>query len=492
MRPPSLPGEVSPELWAACGGPVARAPHVGSLVYYFPEGHFEYSPSSRISDIPSPYLSRPFFLCTVLSVRLLADPDSDEVFSVISLCPFEGSHSSTSSPQRLMTHNPGSTESFSKVLTQSDANNGGGFSVPRSCADTIFPPLDLTADPPVQNLLMRDVHGKVFEFRHIYRGTPRRHLLTTGWARFVNEKKLIAGDTVVFIKNGRDLFIGVRRGPRFVRAHVAPEEVLNSIESAANGRNFEVVYYPRMGDGGLEFVVEKERVERAMMAGYWSVGLRVKMAVEAVDSVRTSVYLGTVSEIRSKPSPWTTSPWRALQVTWDDPEAVKLVRQVSPWQVEINQSIPTIHSTIAPPYNYTPPPLKRARTNPTSNDRFTPHTLAPCIQGARHSDYHLPSAVYGTPGPSTPLTPPNNSNQFFPDLEGSDQTGMELSRSSKIGTLMLFGKLIEFVQSDDSGGEGFKEASGDEVFLPGFNEPQTGPAHHTRYFTDLVLQSEGI
>lgn len=206
--PVSSPTELPPHIWRACGGPSARAPHVDSLVYYFPEGHLEQC-ASVPSDFSPTNLHRPFFLCTVTSVHLLADPDSDEVYSVFSLnptasssSPFNGYHAATSPPHI----HPAS--SFSKVLTQSDANNGGGFSVPRFCADSIFPPLDLGSDPPVQNLTMRDIHGKVFEFRHIYRGTPRRHLLTTGWSRFVNDKKLVAGDTVVFIRNGNDLLVG--------------------------------------------------------------------------------------------------------------------------------------------------------------------------------------------------------------------------------------------------------------------------------------------
>ncbi|KAI3690723.1 hypothetical protein L2E82_48930 [Cichorium intybus] len=50
--------------------------------------------------------------------------------------------------------------SFAKTLTQSDANNDGGFSVPRYCAETTFPKLDYTADPPVQTILAKDVMGK--------------------------------------------------------------------------------------------------------------------------------------------------------------------------------------------------------------------------------------------------------------------------------------------------------------------------------------------
>ncbi|RYQ99943.1 hypothetical protein Ahy_B07g087962 [Arachis hypogaea] len=89
---------------------------------------------------------------------------------------------------------------FAKTLTQSDANNGGGFSVPRYCAVTIFPRLNYSVEPPVQTIIAKDVHGQCWKFRHIYRGTPRRHLLTTGWSNFVNHKKLVAGDSIVFLR----------------------------------------------------------------------------------------------------------------------------------------------------------------------------------------------------------------------------------------------------------------------------------------------------
>ena len=31
-------------------------------------------------------------------------------------------------------------------------------------------------------------------------GQPKRHLLTTGWSVFVSSKRLIAGDSVLFIR----------------------------------------------------------------------------------------------------------------------------------------------------------------------------------------------------------------------------------------------------------------------------------------------------
>ncbi|KZV55554.1 auxin response factor 18-like [Dorcoceras hygrometricum] len=67
-----------------------------------------------------------------------------------------------------------------------------------------------TADPLMQNVIAKDVHGETWNFRHIYMGTPRRHLLITGWSTFVNQKKLVAGDSIVFLRaDNRDLCVGI-------------------------------------------------------------------------------------------------------------------------------------------------------------------------------------------------------------------------------------------------------------------------------------------
>jgi hypothetical protein len=59
---------------------------------------------------------------------------------------------------------------------------------------------DYLQQPPAQELVARDLHDQEWHFRHIYRGQPRRHLLTTGWSIFVNNKRLQAGDSVLFIR----------------------------------------------------------------------------------------------------------------------------------------------------------------------------------------------------------------------------------------------------------------------------------------------------
>ncbi len=108
---------------------------------------------------------------------------------------------------------------------------------------------DYLQQPPAQELVARDLHDQEWHFRHIYRGEqclefflwtsvgefinlilatadfsaailrksptrsknlsstflcgtgqPRRHLLTTGWSIFVSNKRLQAGDSVLFIR----------------------------------------------------------------------------------------------------------------------------------------------------------------------------------------------------------------------------------------------------------------------------------------------------
>lgn len=39
-----------------------------------------------------------------------------------------------------------------------------------------------------------------FEWFECLLGQPRRHLLTTGWSAFVNKKKLVSGDAVLFLR----------------------------------------------------------------------------------------------------------------------------------------------------------------------------------------------------------------------------------------------------------------------------------------------------
>jgi hypothetical protein len=334
---------VDRQLWLACAGGMCTVPPVGASVYYFPQGHAEHAGTVDLSAARVPALVP----CRVAAVRYMADPDTDEVFARIRLVSlFRGGGGDADEDDDGGVDEPEEKPaSFAKTLTQSDANNGGGFSVPRYCAETIFPRLDYAADPPVQTVVARDVHGAAWKFRHIYRGTPRRHLLTTGWSTFVNSKRLVAGDSIVFLRgDAGDLHVGIRRAkrgfgggagedndpavagwdpysglvgggnvaPSKARAKVRAEDVVEAARLASAGQPFEVVYYPRASTP--EFCVRAAAV-RAAVRVQWSPGMRFKMAFETEDSSRISWFMGTVAGVHvADPVRWPQSPWRLLQV----------------------------------------------------------------------------------------------------------------------------------------------------------------------------------
>ncbi|CAL5024560.1 unnamed protein product [Urochloa decumbens] len=192
---------------------------------------------------------------------------------------------------------------------------------------------------------MRDPTGHHWQFRHIYRGTPRRHLLTTGWSKFVNAKLLVAGDTAVFMRRpDGELLIGLRRAPRYpagvgvafpdqqqqprnARARVPAGDVVEAARLAAEGSPFTVTYFPRQG--AAEFVVPRREVEEAL-GSRWEPGTQVRMQVmEAEDARRTDWANGTVNKLHP-------NIWRALQIDWDDSSPFSQTRSrfVNTWQVQ--------------------------------------------------------------------------------------------------------------------------------------------------------------
>ncbi|KAE9587953.1 hypothetical protein Lal_00003309 [Lupinus albus] len=400
---------LDPQLWHACAGGMVQMPPLNSKVFYFPQGHAEHAHTDL--DFGDSMSIPPLILCSVAAVKFFADPETDEVFARVRLVPLRNSEVDYDANDDCdnASENSEKSASFAKTLTQSDANNGGGFSVPRYCAETMFPKLDYSAEPPVQTVIAKDVHGEVWKFRHIYRGTPRRHLLTTGWSSFVNQKKLVAGDSVVFLRaENCDLCIGIRRAKRgigggseapsgwssgagncsigpygafsvFLRedtkilrngvgnsspcgvnlsgsTKVRPESVREAMALAATNKPFEFVYYPRASTP--EFCIKASAVKVAMRI-QWCSGMRFKMAFETEDSSRISWFMGTIASVQVvDPICWPNSPWRLLQVTWDEPDLLHNVKHVSPWLVELVSNVPVIHLL---PFS---PPRKRLRFPP--------------------------------------------------------------------------------------------------------------------------------
>ncbi|KAF8103158.1 hypothetical protein N665_0188s0111 [Sinapis alba] len=526
MSPPSVTAdihrEVDPQIWRACAGASVQIPSLYSRVYYFPQGHVEHScPSSRISSFSSAPVP-----CVVSSIELLADPITDEVFAHVSLQPMSPEHFTPSNFSRFGSdeednnnNNNNKVVTFAKILTPSDANNGGGFSVPRYCADSVFPPLDFHADPPVQKLFITDIHGVVWDFRHIYRGTPRRHLLTTGWSKFVNSKKLIAGDSVVFMRKSVDeMFIGVRRPPnsnheggdeyyggggakkefrRIGMGKLTAEAVSEAINKAVQGYPFDVVYYPTAG--WSDFVVRAEDVE-VSMAGYWTPGTRVKMAMETEDSSRVTWFQGIVSSTFQE-----TGLWKQLQITWDEPEILQNLKRVNPWQVEVVANSSQLLATYPPTKRLKYPHSAsgegemlysgRGQQAVDPNPYLFSYTTFPAgMQGARHYEFGSFNST-GFIGENSKQLCTNN---FFSPLPGLRKVSTEMmnsdsppsddlspnshatnlssgnepvgNRGHSLRAIQLFGKIINVHQGSESGladglyeEDGSKESSDNEV-----------------------------
>ncbi|MCO5593270.1 hypothetical protein L7F22_047278 [Adiantum nelumboides] len=592
-------GSVDPQLWHACAGSQVQVPQVGSSVIYFPQGHAEHASSPP--EFPRGFSSSTI-PCRVLSVKFLADTETDEVYARIALYP-ESLNTNMNSvfdpPSPSQSFNPSKKASFAKTLTQSDANNGGGFSVPRYCAETIFPRLDYSEDPPVQIVLAKDVHGNVWKFRHIYRGTPRRHLLTTGWSNFVNQKKLVAGDAIVFLRGASgELCVGVRRSTKSLggcdtstpwqqlsslaapsasrppnrdansiqgsysyldsgqgsspllrskpditlptnsfarkRARVTSKAVLEAASLAASGQAFEVVFYPRATIA--EFCVNAHSV-RASLQQSWAPGMRFKMAVETEDASRISWFMGTVSKVQeADPVLWPTSPWKMLQVTWDEPDLLHGITRVSPWQVELvspmqlpSFSFPKKKMRFSQPadflldgqdylgaasgvvtcelpgflnswqgyFNSIPAGMQGARhdrnyglspqapkfpstkflfSNVYQHQEFsTMGEVMPTVQ-----DFFQHGCVDVQSSPPTMLTPGNNS---YSQLSSSFASCNEEGAGRKKGTFLLFGKTIDASQSVNlQQPQLSSDSSRHEAFSDGFKSEICDDVH--RFYTD--------
>ncbi|KAL7608269.1 hypothetical protein Lser_V15G12149 [Lactuca serriola] len=335
------------ELWHACAGPLVSLPTVGSRVIYFPQGHSEQVAATTNKEIDShipnyPSLP-PQLICQLHNVTMHADVETDEVYAQMTLQPLTPQEQKdTFLPVELGIPSRQPTNYFCKTLTASDTSTHGGFSVPRRAAEKVFPPLDFSQQPPAQELIARDLHDVEWKFRHIFRGQPKRHLLTTGWSVFVSAKRLVAGDSVLFIWNEKNqLLLGIRRASR--PQTVMPSSVLSSdsmhigllaaaAHAAATNSCFTIFYNPRASPS--EFVIPLSKYVKAVYHTRVSVGMRFRMLFETEESsVRR--YMGTITGIGDlDPTRWPNSHWRSVKVGWDESTAGERQPRVSLWEIE--------------------------------------------------------------------------------------------------------------------------------------------------------------
>lgn len=419
------------ELWRACAGPLVDVPQSGERVFYFPQGHMEQLEASTNQElnhqIPRFNLP-PKILCHVMNIELKAELETDEVYAQITLIPekdqdeFKGSDSCLPEPPRPKVH------SFCKILTASDTSTHGGFSVLRKHANECLPPLDMSQTTPTQELVARDLHGYEWHFKHIFRGQPRRHLLTTGWSTFVTSKRLVAGDAFVFLRDDKgDLRVGVRR---LVRQQAPmPSSVISSqsmhlgvLATARHAVNtstmFTVYYKPRSS----QFIVGVKKFLEAVNHRF-SIGMRFNMRFEGDDTPERR-FTGTIVGVEDVCPHWSGSKWRSLKVQWDEAATFQRPDKVSPWEIEpFSASIPV---------NPTPPPIsKTKRSRPSdlsisettgvsagSNFWYGPaHTQDFCSPGNQQDNIWTP-------------THGRNSFRFFADNKDESKTSSVQSCST--------------------------------------------------------------
>ncbi|XP_071702922.1 auxin response factor 18-like isoform X2 [Rutidosis leptorrhynchoides] len=367
------------ELWGACAGPLVELPKDGERVYYFPQGHMEQleaSMNQALNESIPLFNLTPKILCKVVYSHLMAEQDTDEVYAQITLLPEVDQTEPTSPDECLPEPVRPTVHSFCKVLTASDTSTHGGFSVLRKHATECLPPLDMSQAIPTQELIAYDLHGTEWRFKHIYRGQPKRHLLTTGWSTFVTNKRLVAGDSFVFVRgeNG-ELRVGVRRQAR--QQTSMPSSVISSqsmhlgvlataSHAVSTQTRFVVFYKPRTS----QFIIGLNKYLEAIY-NMFGVGMRFKMRFEGEDSPERS-FNGTIIGVEDKSPQWGLSKWRSLRVRWDEPASIVRPERVSPWEIE--PFVATVPSSLAQPLA---PKVKRPRL-PVEITNVGPSALAVC------------------------------------------------------------------------------------------------------------------
>lgn len=129
------------------------------------------------------------------------------------------------------------------------------------------------------------------------------------------------------------------------------------------------------------------------------------MAFETEGSSRISWFMGSIYSVQvADPIRWPHSPWRLLQVTWDEPDLLQNVKSVNPWLVELVSNMPDINlSHFSPPRKRLCLPQELALDRQFPLPSFSGNPLRSSspfcypsdnstagIQGARHVQFGVP------------------------------------------------------------------------------------------------------
>ncbi|KAF8662318.1 hypothetical protein HU200_056527 [Digitaria exilis] len=107
---------------------------------------------------------------------------------------------------------------FEKVVTPSDVGKLNRLVVPKHLAEKHLPLPAAAARAGGTVLCFHDAGGQAqpssWRFRYSYWSSSQSYVMTKGWSRYVRDKRLAAGDTVSFFRDGARLFIDCRRWNR--------------------------------------------------------------------------------------------------------------------------------------------------------------------------------------------------------------------------------------------------------------------------------------
>ncbi|CDY21993.1 BnaC09g00990D [Brassica napus] len=325
------------QLWKLCAGSLFDLPIIGEEVYYFPQGHIEQLVASANDNLCQ---LKPIFdissriHCNVVSIKLRVETNTDEVYAKVSLlpCPPEVEIPFPND------NNEQNIKYFTKVLTASDIGPHGDFILFKKDAIECLPPLDMSQLIPSQEIAAKDLHDHVWKFKHTFRGTPKRHLFTSGWKEFVKGKNLTVGDSFVFLRgeNGESR-VGIRKASHQqsdMSSSVISKESMHHgfIASASNAIHtkcmFDVFYKPKSS----KFIVNCDKFLDAVNRKL-NTSSRFTMKFEGHD-FNEIIYSGTIVKVEDFSIYWKDSEWRNLQVQWDEAATIPRPNKVSPWEIE--------------------------------------------------------------------------------------------------------------------------------------------------------------
>ncbi|KAF2286216.1 hypothetical protein GH714_011805 [Hevea brasiliensis] len=158
-----------------------------------------------------------------------------------------------------------------------------------------MPQEELSEEVPYQYLDATDLQGNNWRFKHVFRGTPKRHLLTEGWKAFASSKKLAKGDVLNFLRG--------ETGPLLVGLKKLIKQDTNGTPSVKSLKDKE---------NQSEFMVNVNKYLEAQNLNF-PIGTSFSMRLEG-EEVLEQRFTGHIVGSQDNVSSWAGSEWRSIKV----------------------------------------------------------------------------------------------------------------------------------------------------------------------------------